>query len=174
MLKLLTLFFLFFAFTATSFYTIPVPAATGDTAINLNAYRGKKILIVNTASNSNYTPQYGSMEQLYQQYQDSLVVLAVPSNSFGNEPENDSAVASFIAINYHTTYPVAAKAEVTGGDVSELYNWLTSEDQNGEMSSIVKGDFQKYLIDENGSLIGVFAAAVDPMDSIIQNTIIGQ
>lgn len=174
MIKLLTILLTIIFFTTTNIYTIAVPASSADSVIDLNQYRGKKMLIVNTATNSIYTPQCNSLEQLYQQYKESLVVIAVPSNSFGNEPDSDSTIVAFLTINYHISFPLAAKSEVNGDNVSPLYNWLADEAQNGVMTGTVKGDFYKYLIDENGNLIGAFAPSVDPVSEVVQSAIRGE
>lgn len=174
MLKLLSILFFIFLFTdSTSIYTIAVPLSVAGNVINMNDCRGKKILIVNTASNSPYAVQYGSLETLYQQYKDSLTIIAVPSNSFGNEPNPNKSIAAIINPVHHFNFLIAAESEVTG-NTTGLYKWLLNKSENGIMDSEVKGDFQKYLIDSNGNLIAVFAPEVDPLDEMIQNAIKGE
>jgi glutathione peroxidase len=138
--------------------------------VNLSAFRGKKILIVNTASQSKYASQYSSLEQLYEKYQDSLMIIAFPSNDFGKEPGNDSAIASYVA-QYNIQFTLAAKSSVSGANIDSVYGWLTDGNQNGQMSNPVPGNFFKYLINSNGMIIGLFAPQVDPMDSTIQQAI---
>jgi glutathione peroxidase len=142
-----------------------------NNAINFSDFAGKKILIVNTASNSKYASQYNDLETLFQQYKDSLIVIAIPSNSFGNEPASDTAIGNFVNRTYSIHYLLAAKIQVNGTGQDPLYNWLTDISQNNMFGSPVKGDFQKFLIDEHGLLIGVYAPSVSPTSDIIQNAI---
>jgi len=107
--------------------------------------------------------QYGQLEKLYQLYKDSLVIVAIPSNSFGNEPGNNEAIKSFVMDNYHIHYLLAAKMDVTDSTQSPLYSWLTDKTQNEMMNNRVKNDFTKFLIDSSGRLIGFFDGSVDPM-----------
>lgn len=153
-----------------SIYSFGVQTIDGDT-ISLNSFKGKKILIVNTASGSDYAGQYGSLEQLRRRYADSLVILAIPCNDFGHEPGSDSSIRRAINATYSIGYILGAKLSVTGSNSAPLYQWLANETQNGSISSPVNGDFFKYLIDENGNIRGVFAGPVDPMDSVVQNAI---
>lgn len=171
MLKQISTFFLL-PFFVISVYTYNLPSANGGT-IQLNDYRNKKILIVNTAQNSEFVSQYGSLEELYQTYQDSLVIIAVPSNSFGNEQGTDSSIYEYVSDNYNITYLLAGKVEVTGANSDPLFKWLASKSKNGTISAPVNGDFQKFLINASGQLIGVFSSSVDPMDEEMQNAIKG-
>jgi len=138
--------------------------------VNFSGFAGKKILIVNTASESKYVSQYASLEQLYEKYQDSLVVIAFPANDFGKEPGNDSAIASYVA-QYNIHFILAAKVVVTGPNIDPVYSWLTDVTQNGTLSNPVPGNFFKFLLNGNGTIIGLFAGQVDPMDSTIQQAI---
>jgi len=157
-------------FFTISIYSISATDINGG-QINFSGFQGKKILIVNTASNGSYTSQYAALEQLYQLYKDSLVVIAFPSNSFGNEPGSNAGIKDFVTGTYNTHFLLAAKADVTGPSQIPIYQWLTQQSQNGMMNSVVQGDFQKYLVDKNGILIGVFSPMIGPMDSSIQNAI---
>lgn len=158
--------FIFF----TGIYNFTLPAAQGGT-ISLNDYRGKKILIVNTAGNTTDAIQYTKLEQLYEQYRDSLVIIAVPSNSFGNEQDDDSALYEHVTIDYGVSFPVAGKLEVAGDNPCELYQWLTHRALNHVMDNTVSTDFQKFLVDGTGHLMGVFSAAVDPLSIELQDAI---
>lgn len=160
----------FFWWWMSSFYGLPVTDMDGS-PMDLHEYAGKKILIVNTAGDCREAVQYAALETLYQKYKDSLMIIACPSNSFGSEPTPDADVDSFVMNTYHISFRLAAKSEVAGESVSPLYAWLTSAALNGVTSSQVKGDFQKYLVDENGNLTGIFDASVDPMDPELQNAI---
>jgi len=157
--------------TFSDIYTFSVPGIAGGASINFNDFRGKKILLVNTSSYSNFTPQYGRLEQLYQQYKDSLVIVALPANDFNHEPGSEDSIRNFVQNTYSIHYLLAGKTSVTGAGQSDLYKWLTTRDQNGAMSSTVLYDFQKYLVGTDGHLIGYFTGAMDPMDSTIQNAI---
>jgi glutathione peroxidase len=140
--------------------------------INLSMYQGKKMLFVNTASNSVYTNQYTSLEQLYQKYKDSLVIVAFPSNDFGNEPGTNAQIEDFVQNNYQTHFILASKVVVTGTEQIPIYQWLTQAINNGMVSNTINNDFFKFLIDGTGHLIGVFDSGTDPMSETIQSAII--
>ncbi|MEP6844562.1 MAG: hypothetical protein ABI861_01095 [Panacibacter sp.] len=141
------------------------------TEINMASFAGKKVLIVNTASGSDRVLQYAGLDSLYQLYHDSLVIIAFPSNDFGNEPLNDTALKSFVQDNYHVHYLLASKATVTGESQDAIFQWLTKDSLNNAVGTTIQGDFYKFLIDENGELMGVYAGEVSPMDSSIINAI---
>ncbi|MEZ5015830.1 MAG: glutathione peroxidase [Flavipsychrobacter sp.] len=151
-----------------SIYDFKVEALDGGT-INFADYKGKKILIVNTASKCGFTPQYEDLEQLYTKYKDQLVIIGFPANNFGKqEPGSNEEIASFCKKNYGVSFPMAAKISVKGKDMAPIYHWLTNKDYNKVKNSSVKWNFQKYLIDENGQLIDVYGSTVKPMsDKII-------
>lgn len=174
MLKLLivALFTSVITVSTSSVYDISIPAVSGD-SIHLSAYSGKKILIVNTSLNSQYTYQLLGLQQLQQSYPDSLIVIAVPSNSFGNEPYDDSTIAFQMINLFNSSFPIAAKSEVTGTDALPLYLWLTQKAENSAMDNVVTEDFTKYLLDESGHLVGMFSSRVEPMSSDIQDAIKG-
>jgi glutathione peroxidase len=151
-------------------YSLPLNDIDGN-PINLSQFQGKKILIVNTATNSNYISQYDSLEQLYQKYKDSLIIIAIPSNSFGNESNDNATIKNFVMSNYHIHYILAQKMDVTGDAQSALYSWLTHIEQNNMMSNDVEGDFFKFLIDKSGRLVGAFVPSVDPMSDDMQSVI---
>lgn len=173
MLKLLSVLFLgLFLTTSTSIYTISIPSTSGDT-LSISAYQGKKILIVNTALNSNYTYQLMGLQQLYQLHQDSLIIIAVPSNSFGNEPNDDSTISAQLHNLFNISFPIAARTDVNGLDISPLYKWLTQGSENGVFDNYVQDDFTKYLLDTSGNLIGIFKSTVEPMGLELGNVING-
>ena len=126
----------------------------GDT-FDFSSLKGKKILIVNTASKCGFTPQYKELEELYQQYKDKgFVIIGFPCNQFGNqEPGNSNDIKNFCTQNYGVSFLMMEKTNVKGDSISELYKWLTQKEKNGVMNSSVKWNFQKYLIDENGNLV---------------------
>src|SRR5882672_9079035 len=121
MIKLLFLLVSIISFN--NIYDYSVADIDGNT-INLVQFKGKKILLVNTSSNSRYTSQYKSLEQLYQKYKDSLVIIAIPSNSFGHEPSTNALVKQFLVKNYKSHFIIAQKMDVAGINQSSLYNWL--------------------------------------------------
>jgi glutathione peroxidase len=157
-------------FFTISIYSISSTDINGE-QFNFSDFQGKKILIVNTASNSRYVGQYAALEQLYQQYKDSLIVIVFPSNSFGNETGDNAAIKNFVVNNYNAHFLLAGKLDVTGSSQAPIYHWLTQQSQNGMMDNPMLGDFQKFLVDKDGTLIGVFSPVISPMDSSIQNAI---
>ncbi len=166
MLKLLIIPFLFMI--ATSVYDFKVDALNGGT-IDLSAYKGKKILIVNTASKCGFTPQYTDLQKLADTYKDKLVVIGFPANDFGGqEPGTNSEISEFCKKNYGVTFPLAAKSDVVGDNTSPLFKYLTEEAVKlGTPMPVIKWNFTKFLIDENGKLIAVFNSKVTPMSTEI-------
>lgn len=154
------------------FYNLTTTANNG-TSINLNDFKGKKILLVNTASDCGYTGQYSELEELYQQYKNKLVVIGFPANDFKNqESKNDDAIASFCKINYGVTFPLAQKSSVIkGSQQNEVFNWLSDSTKNGWCNQPPTWNFSKYLVDENGMLIGYFSKDVSPLDKSINSAI---
>jgi glutathione peroxidase len=157
-------------FFQTSFYTLGF-STTDGTNINMIAFAGKKVLIVNIATNSKRVSQLGELEQLQQKFHDSLIIIAFPSNSFGNEEKNDEEIQNFCRTTYNTKYLIAAKSPVTGNGLNSIYNWISSINENGNIQGQLSGDFQKFLIDENGKVVGVFAPSVGPLDDQIVSAI---
>lgn len=131
--------------------------------------KGKKVLVVNTASKCGLTPQYEDLEKLYKEYKDKgLVIVGFPANNFlSQEPGTDEEIASFCKINYGVTFPMMSKISVKGDDQAEIYQWLTRKELNGKMDSSVKWNFQKYLIDEEGQLVDVVAPKEKPYSETI-------
>jgi len=147
-----------------SIYDFKVDGLTGGT-IDFADFKGKKIMIVNTASECGYTPQYEDLEALYKKYEGRLVIVGFPANDFGKqEPGTNDEISVFCKKNYGVTFPMAAKITVKGKEMAPVYQWLTDEKYNGYKSSEVKWNFQKYIIDENGKLITVFMSKIKPMD----------
>lgn len=154
--------------SVTSVHKFSVKALDGST-IDLSAYKGKKILIVNTASECGYTPQYKDLEALYEKYKDRLVIIGFPTNDFGGqEPGSNSEIKTFCQKNYGVTFPMAEKITVKGNDIAPIYRWLTHKSENGVLDAEVKWNFNKFLLDGNGKLIAKFDSKVTPMsDEII-------
>lgn len=153
-----------------SFYSLSLNDTNGQ-PVPFSSFAGRKVLIVNTGINTADSAQYGRLEQLYQKYKDSLVIIAVPSDDFGHAPVSNDSIRNFVYSRYNIHYILAAKASVKGGTISPLYSWLADESQNGSMSIGVSSDFYKYLIDKDGLPAGVFARSVDPMSNELQNAI---
>jgi glutathione peroxidase len=144
-----------------SIYDITITLTDGQ-LVKLDSFRGKKILIVNTASGCGYTPQYEKLEALFRQHHDSLVVLAFPSNDFKQqEPGTDADIAAFCKKNFGVSFPIAQKGSVKKGLHQQvLYRWLTDPSQNGWNERAPDWNFCKYLISENGVLLRVMNAGV--------------
>jgi glutathione peroxidase len=155
-----------------SFYTLSTNKMGGGD-IDFALFAGKKVLIVNTAINTADTVQYRKLEQLHQLYKDSLVIIAIPSNDFGNAPMSNAAIKTFVNTRYNNHYILAAKSNVKAPDKSALYKWLTRITKNGMMNSDVKKDFYKYLINKDGILVGVFDNTEDPMGTRIREAVEG-
>ena len=132
------------------------------------ANEGKKILIVNTASKCGFTYQYEQLEELYKKYSDRLVVVGFPANNFkSQEPGTNTEIAEFCKKNYGVTFPMAAKISVKGDDMAPIYKWLTSEAENGVLNAEIKWNFNKFLLDENGTILSYFPSRVKPMSEEI-------
>lgn len=135
--------------------------------------KGKKILIVNTASECGYTPQYKELEELYQKYKkENFVIVGFPTNNFGGqEPGTNKEIKAFCTKNYGVTFPMMEKVSVDGKDKCDIYEFLTQKGKNGLEDSTVEWNFQKYLINENGELIAVFPSKITPMSEEITSLI---
>ena len=148
-------------------YDFKVPSLNGG-IINFADFKGKKILIVNTASKCGYTPQYEGLEALYKKYEGKLVIIGFPANNFfSQEPGSNETIEAFCKKNYGVTFPMAAKISVKGKDMAAIYKWLCNKSENGVMDAKVSWNFNKFLVDENGKLIGHFKSKVKPMDEEI-------
>jgi len=139
-----------------SFHTL-----TGDKPLPLSAYKGKVLLIVNTASKCGFTPQYAALEKLYEKYKDrGLVIIGVPSNDFGGqEPGTDQDIANFCQVNFGVTFPMAAKEVVSGKNADPFYLWARKELGFG---TAPKWNFHKYLINRKGELVDYFYSTTSP------------
>lgn len=165
--------------TAGSIYDFKVPGLDGND-IDFSKFKGKKIMIVNTASKCGNTPQYADLEKLYEQYKDKLVIVGFPANNFGEqEPGSNLEIKEFCTKNYGVSFPMAEKVSVKGEDIHPLFKYLI--DQSKEMAKSVSSDnskdlvwkkfladpviwnFTKFLVDEKGKLIAVFHHKVNPM-----------
>lgn len=148
--------------SAQSFYDFKVRTLEGKD-FDLSTLKGKKVMVVNTASKCGYTPQYEDLQNLYEQFGKNLVIIGFPANNFLNqEPGSASEIRQFCTEKYEVTFPLMEKISVKGDDMHPLYKWLTSKSLNGVMDSEVKWNFQKYLIDENGKLVDVIYSKEKP------------
>jgi glutathione peroxidase len=144
-------------------YDLTLHTPAGET-LNLSQFKGKKILIVNIASSSRWTNQLEHLEELQRRFDSSLVIIGVPSNSFSNEPLENEAISQWIA-DKRINFPVTEKSVVSGASQIGLYQWLQYP---------VMGDYQKYLVSEQGTLIGYFSSDTDPLNYVITNAISGK
>nr|WP_163517860.1 glutathione peroxidase [Gelidibacter japonicus] len=145
-----------------SIHQFKVEALSGG-EIDFSDFKGKKILIVNTASKCGYTPQYEGLEALYNEHKDNLVVVGFPANNFGaQEPGSNDEISAFCEQNYGVSFPMAAKVSVKGQDIAPIFDWLTSKTENGSMDVTIKWNFTKFLLDENGQLTASFESKVKP------------
>ncbi len=136
--------------------------------INFADYKGKKILIVNTASECGFTPQYKDLEELQNTYKDKLVIVGFPANNFGGqEPGTNAEIATFCEKNFGVTFPMAAKVSVKGDDIAPIFKYLTEKELNGVKNSSILWNFTKFLVDENGTLIDSFASTTKPTSESI-------
>jgi glutathione peroxidase len=152
---------------AVSIYDFKVSSLEGKT-IKLSAYKGKKILIVNTASKCGFTPQYEELQALHTKYKDKLVILGFPANNFGGqEPGTSKEIKEFCQKNYGVTFPMADKVSVKGEDIHPLFKYLVGEASKMGIEDPIKWNFTKFLIDEKGKLVTVFSSKVKPMSEDI-------
>ena len=136
---------------------------------NFSSLKGKKIMVVNTASKCGYTPQYKDLEKLYKTYKDQgFVIVGFPANNFGKqEPGTDTEIAEFCEQNYGVSFPMMTKTSVKGDDMNPVYKFLTQKSKNGFEDSEVAWNFQKYLIDEKGHVVKMYRSKVLPTDDAI-------
>ncbi|WP_345949809.1 MULTISPECIES: glutathione peroxidase [unclassified Mucilaginibacter] len=129
----------------------------------LSKYKGKKLLIVNTASKCGYTPQYAELQKLAEQYKDKVVVIGFPANNFnGQEPGSNTDIQEFCKKNFGVTFPLTEKVSVKGLDIAPIFQYLTTQ-ENPDFTGDIKWNFEKFLIDENGKLIHRYRSAVKPL-----------
>ena len=143
---------------------------------DLSQLKGKKVLIVNTASKCGMTPQYEELQELYEKYsQYNFTIIGFPANNFLNqEPGTNEEIASFCRINYGVTFPMMEKISVKGNDMHPLYSYLTRKSENGVLDAPVSWNFQKFMIDEKGKVAGFAKPSTKPMSDEIVNWILGK
>lgn len=151
-------------FTVNDVHGKPIP---------LSKYKGKVLLVINTASKCGFTPQLEEMTKLYSEFrEDGLEILAFPSNDFaGQEPLEGTDIEQFCVLNYDAEYPIFEKVHVKGSKTSDLYRFLSSKKENGRVSSVPKWNFHKYLIDKNGQVVDYFYTITSPTSSRLKKAI---
>lgn len=152
----------------TSFYNLKAVDNKGQT-INFETFKGKKVLVVNTASNCGYTGQYEELEKLQDQYKASLVIIGFPANDFKDqESGTDEDIAAFCKTNFGVSFLLMKKSTVIKtAQQNEVFQWLTDKNKNGWNSRPPEWNFSKYLVDENGILLSYFPPAISPLDNAI-------
>lgn len=151
----------------TSIYDFKLKTLDGQ-ELSLSKFKGKKLLIVNVASECGYTPQYKNLQALSVKYADKLVVIGFPANNFGGqEPGSSSEIKTFCTKNYGVTFQMMEKISVKGSDMHPLYKYLSTKEENGTCSDAPGWNFCKYLIDEKGNVIKFFSSKVDPLSNEI-------
>ena len=153
------------AFTGPAFKSIhsfKVKSIEGG-EIDFSKFKGKKILVVNTASKCGFTPQYEALQKISQDYKDKLVVVGFPCNQFGaQESGTEEEIQSFCKARFGVTFPLSAKIDVKGDNIAPVYKWLCSKSENGVLDAEIKWNFNKFLLDENGKMIAYFPSKVTP------------
>lgn len=154
--------------TSKSFYDFTVKDIDGK-SFDLAELKGKKVMVVNVASKCGLTPQYEQLQELYKEYGgDNFIIIGFPANNFlGQEPGTNSEIKTFCSVNYGVTFPIMSKISVKGEDMHPLYKWLTTKDLNNFEDSEVKWNFQKYLINTDGTIAKVIAPKTKPYDQEI-------
>jgi len=158
-----------------SFYDYTVKSIDG-TAFPLSQLKGKKVLVVNTASKCGYTPQYAKLEELFLSYGgETFTIIGFPANNFfKQEPGTNEEIQRFCQVNYGITFPMMSKISVKGKDIEPLYVWLTTKALNGVMDTTVKWNFQKFMINADGTLCDVAPPAESPLSERIVGWIMGR
>jgi glutathione peroxidase len=150
-----------------SFYDFTMKSIDGKD-INLSQYKGKKVLVINVASQCGYTKQYADLQKFHEQYGEKIVLLGFPANNFGGqEPGSNDEIATFCQKNFGVTFQLFEKISVAGDDQHQLYKWLSTKSENGWNDQAPKWNFCKYLIDEKGELLQYFGSSVKPFDQDI-------
>ena len=157
----------------TSFYDFTVEDINGE-EYPLSQLKGKKVLVVNTASKCGFTSQYEGLQELYEKYgNEEFMIVGFPANNFmKQEPGSNEEIAEFCSLNYGVSFPMMSKVSVKGDNQHPLYKWLTSKSENGVENSKVGWNFQKYMIDEEGQLVGHFSSKTKPGNEKLVNWIV--
>ncbi len=159
--------------SSTSFYDLRMTSIDGI-EVQFQRYQGKHVLIVNTASECGYTPQFEALQKLHKLYGNKLAVLGFPANNFGaQEPGSNEDIANFCVKNFKVSFQLFDKSDVTGPNKNEVYQWLSNKKQNGWNTQEPTWNFCKYLINDKGRLINYYSPSVDPLSGTIVE-VVGQ
>ena len=155
-----------------SIYNFKIEGIDGET-IDFAQFRGKKMMLVNVASECGYTHQYQQMQELHEEMKDKVVLIGFPSNDFGaQEPGTNQDIQQFCTAKYGVTFHLTTKVSILGDDIHPIYRWLTQRKLNGKFDSEVKWNFHKYLVDEAGNLFQTFPSAQSPISEEILDWIL--
>lgn len=151
----------------TSIHQFKVKGIDGKN-IDFSKFKGKKILVVNTASECGYTPQYEGLQKLSEEHKNDLVIVGFPCNQFGGqEPGTEETIKEFCKARYGVTFPLAAKIDVKGENIAPIYKWLSNKTENGVLDATIKWNFNKFLLDENGKMLSYFPSSTKPQSEDI-------
>lgn len=158
-----------------NFYDFKTNTLEGE-EFDFSQLKGKKIMIVNTASKCGYTYQYKELEELYTKHKDQgFTIIGFPANNFGfQEPGSDEKIADFCEKNYGVSFPMMSKSDVKGKSKNALYAWLSSKEQNGKQDAKVSWNFNKFLVNEKGEWVAHFGSKTSPLDAEIISFIEGE
>lgn len=151
-----------------TFYDFTFTDLSGKT-FDFADLKGKRVLIVNTASECGFTPQYAQLQELYEQFKDhDFVIVSFPANNFGGqEPGNNAEIKTFCKKNYGVSFPMMQKLSVKGDDIHPLFQWLTQKEKNGVSDAVITWNFNKFLIDEDGNWVAHYTQKVEPLEERI-------
>ncbi len=157
---------------AQSIYDLSVTLNNGD-SISLSNFKGKKLMLVNTASDCGYTDQYTELEKLYAENKDKLVIIGFPANDFKQQEKGtDEEIAQFCKLNYGVTFPLAKKSSALAGPgQNPVFQWLTDKTKNGWTNKKPSWNFSKYLVNENGVLVNYFDPSISPVSKEVMEAI---
>lgn len=148
--------------TPTDFYSLSAKTLEGQ-EVSFSQFKGKKVLVVNTATECGLTPQLEGLQKLHEQYKDQLIIVGIPTNDFkGQEPRNNDEIGAFCQRNYGVEFLMLEKGTTKGSDKHPVFKWLTEKQYNGKKSSRIWWNFQKYLIDEQGEFVDYFLPITKP------------
>ncbi len=154
-----------------SFYSLSA-RLNNNTDLNFDSLKGKKVLLVNTASDCGYTNQYDDLQKLFETTKDKLIVIGFPANDFKEQEKgNDEEIAQFCKINFGVTFPLAKKSSVKGEKQNEIFKWLSDKNENGWNNKQPSWNFSKYLVNEQGLLTHYFDPAISPLSEEVKKAI---
>mgnify|MGYP001951579490 CR=1 FL=1 len=158
--------------TESAFYNFKMNALYGENDIDLSSFKGKKVLLVNTASECGFTPQYKDLQKLHELHSDKVVILGFPANDFGaQEPGSNNEIGAFCEKNYGVTFQMFDKISVKGDNMHPLYKWLSTKNLNGWNDEAPNWNFCKYLVNEKGELEKFYGSSIKPMGDEILTAI---